>query len=354
MAKKNEKNVEAAKAEATEKLVEKDVFSAAENNDDNNADSEAQEQAKAQADAEALIKSQKPEEEAAKKETEEETFFEEEAKPKEATPQASKYSWAKELLEIEEDDIDEEKLKEKVSTLVAENKKSKEDTALYSEVLTAQEAYKETEEFKQVEAVLNKDEITLYLELEDLKLRQKGYDQEAIDRKMSAIKERLSDDEDAMADAKADGRAIKNNARAYLANKQQEFKLKADEALKKIKSSVPVKKDNWKEVESILAASDTTLLDLPKFKSPEKRAEFFKPAIDAIKSGEAKKMLEDPALLAEFIAFKKVKKQYDNRLINLGKNMAKDDEPKTPLRNEMASSTQERKDGTPKYNAASF
>jgi hypothetical protein len=233
---------------------------------------------------------------------------EDKGEPLVVTPTTTKYkvSAIKSELGVEEDEVDEEVINTSV-------KKLKEDLDYFKSALTAKDEFEKSDDYKNIVGYLELPTDQKYL----------------IDRQYKYIAEHYSE-ADAKEMAQADlanieaeklereGNRLNNMAKAQLEARKNEFLKNEIEARKRITPEKVV--TQIKEVEDILATSDTILGINLKGATPESKAKFLKKPMEAIKSGDATKLLSDPKLQAEFLAFHYNKEEYDKRQRTIGAN----------------------------------
>lgn len=222
----------------------------------------------------------------------------------------------KQHLNIEDDELDEE-------TLASTVKKLSEDATYFKQALLAKDEYENSEEYKSVVAFIELDNDKKFLAAKIDDYIRSGYSE--FDAKQMAEDELAKLDETQIT---REGARLNNLAKSHIQQKRKEFLDKAIEAKSKIQTASPAY--NFKEVEDILATSDTILgIDL-KTSKPEKRKEFMSKPLELIKSGKAKELLSDPKMVAEFLAFHANKDTYDKRMKNIGANELRTQAPKRP------------------------
>jgi hypothetical protein len=231
-----------------------------------------------------------------------------EAEPLVVTSNAPKYkvSAFKTELGVEDDEVEEEVLSSSV-------KKLKEDLDYFKSAFSAKDEFENSEDYKNIVGYLQLPTDQKYLIDRQFKYLAEHYSEE--DAKEMAESDLANIEMDKL---EREGNRLNNMAKSQLEGRKKEFLSKEIEARKRISPEKVVAQ--IKEVEDILAKSDTILGINLKNATPESKAKFLKKPMEAIKSGEATKMLSDPKVQAEFLAFILNRDDYDKRQRTIGAN----------------------------------
>lgn len=233
---------------------------------------------------------------------------ENEAEPLVVTSNAPKYkvSSFKTELGVEDDEVEEEVLSSSV-------KKLKEDLDYFKSAFSAKDEFEKSEDYQNIVGYLELPTDKKYLIDRQYKYLAEHYSEE--DAKEMAENDLANIEMDKL---EREGNRLNNMAKSQLESRKKEFLSKEIEARKRITPEKSVAQ--IKEVEDILAKSDTILGINLKSATPESKAKFLKKPMEAIKSGEAQKMLSDPKVQAEFLAFILNREDYDKRQRTIGAN----------------------------------